>query len=128
MDNQGTRLVGEQVTYADVPDDTNPPSPKASISKRKFNALVQRVASLEEDYSKFKEDEWQILKDEYEEKIDKYDNDIKKLYKKVTYEIVYFLLNYFLQTIYEAQPFHKNFHDEFKQIKTKNMLYEDKFE
>lgn len=83
MDGFGTRLVDEQVTYADVPDDTNPPSPKANISKKKFNALVQRVFTLEQDYTKFKEDEWQLLKDEYEEKIDKYDADIKKLYKKV---------------------------------------------
>lgn len=67
-----------------MPDDTNPATPKTQVSKRKFNALVQRVLELETDYAKFKEDEWQLLKDEYEEKIDKYDQDLKKLYKKVS--------------------------------------------
>ena len=40
MQSPGTRLVNEQTIYEDVPDDTNPPTPKAQVSKKKFNALV----------------------------------------------------------------------------------------
>lgn len=129
MENKGTRIVDEQITYGDVPDDFNPPTPKAQVSKKKFNALVQRVFQLEQDYGKFKEDEWSILKEEYEEKIDKYDKDIKKLYKRVScYFFLSFLFFSKFQTIYEAQPFHKNFQDETKRLKTYILQYEDYFE
>ena len=87
----------------DLPDENKPPPGKSDqVMVRQINSLTSRMKLLEEELKTFKEDEFKILQEDHEDKTNKYDEDFKKLFKK---------------TIFESQPFHKNFHEEFKKLK-----------